>query len=66
MITNIVVHPKGATHIQDLGTIYFLKQVEGKWFFKPDQPFYLLDGGNWVEDLTLDSGSGLAFVKPIR
>ena len=34
MIKQIVVHPKGATHIQHMGQInYFLKCVEGVWQF---------------------------------
>lgn len=36
MIKSITVHPKGATHFQDLsGSVYFLKQNEGVWMFTP-------------------------------
>lgn len=61
-IKSIVVHPKGATHIQKLfGFSYFLKQNEdGDWFFF---------GPNckvWLFDENTTNGMNSARTCPLR
>ena len=48
MITNIVVHPKGATHFQKLFHTYFMKLVDGVWFFWGPH------AKCWIQDLDLN------------
>lgn len=66
-ITNIVVHPKGATHYQKFINTYYLKCVDGLWFFKGH--FSKV----WVNDEQLNHVEGhevyllaKAQLKPIR
>lgn len=50
MITNIVVHPKGATHYQLMsGNTYFLKCVESVWLFASKY------SKRWLEDDILNN-----------
>ena len=65
-IKSIVVHPKGATHIQNLNPIsYFMKLVDNTWFF------YAHGSRTWIADTGANesnfAGSYLAsLIKPIR
>ena len=46
-IKSIVVHPKGATHKDNLD--YWNKQVDGKWFFVSELT------GRWLMDVVEES-----------
>ncbi len=52
MIKSITVHPKGATHFQDLsGSVYFLRQEVGVWMFTPRTTPPI---NTWIKDAILN------------
>ena len=56
MIKNITVHPKSATHVQILaGSVYFLTQIEGEWFFRS------LQMCSWLKDTIMNDVTNISY-----